>query len=384
VKRIVVLGSTGSIGESTLDVIRAMPESFHVAALACGTRIDRLSAQCAEFSPVGAAVMMEGAGDALRAAVAPGTRVYTGAEGILQMIRDTQADIVVNGISGAAGLLPTMTALAAVKTLALANKESMVMAGPLVRAEAAARGCRLLPVDSEHAALFSLLERQDPDEVTELILTASGGAFRDLSFEELSRVRFADALHHPTWKMGAKITVDSASMANKGLEVIEAHRLFGVAPSRIKVLIHPESIVHSLIRTVDGTLHAELSTPDMRTPIQNALTYPARMAGTVEELDLAGRTLSFQPTDPRKHRLIALAYSAATLSPAHPIVFNAANEVAVASFMADAIPFTSIASIVEDALADDWSGPCTSLSEVLAIDAEARSITRAHLKGYST
>jgi 1-deoxy-D-xylulose-5-phosphate reductoisomerase len=383
VKRIVVLGSTGSIGESTLDVIRAMPGSFRVAGLACGTRTDRLAAQCAEFSPAGAAVVAPGAGGALRSAVGSCTRVYEGSEGILQLITDARADIVVNGISGAAGLLPTMAALSSAGTLALANKESMVMAGPLVLAEAAARGCRLLPVDSEHAALFSLLGRQDPAEVTELILTASGGAFRDLSFEELSRVRLADALRHPTWKMGAKITVDSASMANKGLEVIEAHRLFGVSPSKIKVLIHPESVVHSLLRTVDGTLHAELSTPDMRLPIQNALTFPARAASAVEALDLAGRALTFQPLDPRKHRLVALAYSAAALSPAHPIVFNAANEVAVASFMADELPFTSIATLVEDALSGDWNAPCTSIEEVLAVDAEARRVTRRHLKGFT-
>jgi 1-deoxy-D-xylulose-5-phosphate reductoisomerase len=383
VKKVVVLGSTGSIGESTLAVIRAMPGSFRVVALACGTRVGRLAAQCAEFAPEGAAAMAEGAEDALRAAAASGTRVHTGTDGMLRMIRDTRADVVVNGISGAAGLLPTMAALAAGGTLALANKESMVMAGPLVLAEAAARGCRLIPVDSEHAALFSLLGRQDPGEVTELILTASGGAFRDLSFEELSRVRLADALRHPTWKMGAKITVDSASMANKGLEVIEAHRLFGVHPSKIKVLIHPESIVHSLLRTVDGTLHAELSTPDMRIPIQNALTYPARIAGTVEVLDLAGRKLTFLPVDPRKHRLIDLAYAAAARSAAHPIVYNAANEVAVAAFMADALPFTSIASLVEDALSGDWNAPCTSIDEVLAIDAEARRITREHLKGFT-
>jgi 1-deoxy-D-xylulose-5-phosphate reductoisomerase len=220
--------------------------------------------------------------------------------------------------------------------------------------------------------------------VEELILTASGGAFRSLSLDELSRVRFADALRHPTWKMGAKITVDSATMANKGLEVIEAQRLFGIAPPRIKVLIHPESLVHSLVRTVDGTLHAEISTPDMRIPIQNALTYPARTATPVEWLDLAQRSLTFQAVDARKYRMLDLAYSAATsASAAHPIVYNAANEVAVASFMDDAITFANIPVIVEEALSRDWSVLCDTIEGVLAVDAEARRFARECMKEFA-
>jgi 1-deoxy-D-xylulose-5-phosphate reductoisomerase len=227
-------------------------------------------------------------------------------------------------------------------------------------------------VDSEHAALFSMLQCQAADEVSELILTASGGAFRDLPFAELSRVRFADALRHPTWKMGAKITVDSATMANKGLEVIEAHRLFGIALSRIRVLIHPQSLVHSLVRTIDGTLHAELSTPDMRIPIQNALTFPAVRANEVSVLDLIGKGLTFLPVDPLKYRMLDLAYRAADLSAAHPIVYNAANEVAVAAFMEDAIPFTAISAVVEDVLEAVVGSEPSSVEGVLAIDAEAR------------
>jgi 1-deoxy-D-xylulose-5-phosphate reductoisomerase len=288
------------------------------------------------------------------------------------MIEETDADIVVNGISGAAGLLPSFSALRSGKDLALANKESLVMAGMLVLKEASLLGRRVLPVDSEHAALFNILQAQDPDEVAELTLTASGGAFRDLPLEELAHVRFADALQHPTWKMGAKITVDSASMANKGLEVIEAHRLFGIALPKIRVLIHPQSHVHSLVRTVDGTLHAEISTPDMRIPIQNALTYPVVMGNEVNWLDLAGMSLAFLPVDERKYRMLGLAYLAAGKSEAHPVVFNAVNEEAVAAFMNEEIPFLGIPDIVEDALGRDWTSTPGSVEEVLSIDAAAR------------
>ena len=285
-----------------------------------------------------------------------------------------------NGIAGASGLLPSLAALRSGKDLALANKESLVMAGNIVQREAAAQGRKVLPVDSEHAALFSMLQCQAADEVSELILTASGGAFRDLPHAELSKVRFADALRHPTWKMGAKITVDSATMANKGLEVIEAHRLFGIALSRIRVLIHPQSLVHSLVRTVDGTLHAECSTPDMRIPIQNALTFPATRANEVDALDLIGRSLTFLPVDPVKYRMLDLAYQAAGLSAAHPIVYNAANEVAVAAFMEDAIPFTAIAAVVEDVLEASPGGEPATVQDVLAIDADARRLAEKRMR----
>jgi len=369
-KRLIILGSTGSIGESTLAVVRSLGDSFRVVALSCKKRRVRLAEQAGEFHPESASIVDDGRDFVVEGQ--PGLRVYRGSEGLLRLVEETDADIVVNGIAGASGLLPSLAALRSGKDLALANKESLVMAGVLVQREAIAQGRNVLPVDSEHAALFSMLQCQAADEVSELILTASGGAFRDLPFAELSRVRFADALRHPTWKMGAKITVDSATMANKGLEVIEAHRLFGIALARIRVLIHPQSLVHSLVRTVDGTLHAELSTPDMRIPIQNALTFPAVRANEVSALDLIGKGLTFLPVDPVKYRMLDLAYQAADLSAAHPIVYNAANEVAVAAFMEDAIPFTAISAVVEDVLeAVDGSEP-SSVEGVLAIDAEAR------------
>jgi 1-deoxy-D-xylulose-5-phosphate reductoisomerase len=377
-KRLLVLGSTGSIGESTLAVTRSLGDAFSVVALTCKRRRARLAEQAAEFRPGAVAVVDDGRDFAV--AGLPGLKVYRGSEGLLALVEETEADIAVNGIAGASGLLPSLAALRSGKDLALANKESLVMAGNLVQREAAAQGRKVLPVDSEHAALFSMLQCQAADEVSELILTASGGAFRDLPYTELSKVRFADALRHPTWKMGAKITVDSATMANKGLEVIEAHRLFGIALSRIRVLIHPQSLVHSLVRTVDGTLHAECSTPDMRIPIQNALTFPATRANEVDPLDLIGRSLTFLPVDPLKYRMLDLAYQAAGLSGAHPIVYNAANEVAVAAFMEDAIPFTAIAAVVEDVLEGSAGGEPATVEDVLAVDAQARRLAEKRMR----
>jgi 1-deoxy-D-xylulose-5-phosphate reductoisomerase len=377
-KRLLVLGSTGSIGESTLAVARSLHDSFDVVALTCKRRRARLAEQATEFRPEAVAVVDDGRDFTVPGQ--PGVRVYRGAEGLLGLVEETRADIAVNGIAGASGLLPSLAALRSGKDLALANKESLVMAGNLVQREAAAQGRKVIPVDSEHAALFSMLQCQAADEVSELILTASGGAFRDLPYTELSKVRFADALRHPTWKMGAKITVDSATMANKGLEVIEAHRLFGIALSRIRVLIHPQSLVHSLVRTVDGTLHAECSTPDMRIPIQNALTFPATRANDVDVLDLVGRSLTFLPVDPVKYRMLDLAYRAAGLSGAHPIVYNAANEVAVEAFMEDAIPFTAIAAVVEDVLEESAGGEPSTVEDVLAVDADARRLAEKHMR----
>jgi 1-deoxy-D-xylulose-5-phosphate reductoisomerase len=376
VKRITVLGSTGSIGESTLAVVRAMPGRFQVVALVCNNDTERLAAQAGEFSPKAVAVA-----DPSRAAgfaAGQGCRVYGGAQGVLDLLADVHADIVVNGISGSAGLLPSMAALRAGSDLALANKETTVMAGALVLEEAAVRGRHVLPVDSEHAALASLLSRVKSSEVAELVLTASGGALRDVPLGDLGRVRLTDVLRHPTWKMGRKITVDSATMANKGLEVIEAHQLFKLPTSRIKVLIHPQSQVHSLLRTVDGTLHAELSTPDMRIPIQNALTWPDLVPSAVPWLDPS--CLTFLPVDHERYRMLDLAY-AASATIVHPIVFNAANEIAVAGFVADALPFAAISSIVEQALSLEWTGPCDSIESVLAVDAEARRRTGELMKG---
>ncbi len=369
-RRIIVLGCTGSIGTAALEVARQLPDRLRIVGLACRDGIDLMGAQAAEFRPEAVAVAGPAAVDGGRF---PGVRVHRGPSGLLDLVRGTGADIVLNGISGADGLAPTLAALESGKDLALANKESIVMAGPLVLAEAARRGRLVLPVDSEHAALFSILRSVRREEVAELVITASGGAFRDLSAVRLSTVRFADALAHPTWRMGPKITVDSATLANKGLEVIEAHRLFGVPLDRVKVLVHRQSRVHAAVRTVDGTLHLEASTPDMRIPIQNALTYPEVLPTRVPWLDLATGKLDFETVDPGRYPMLDLAYRAARGGPALPIVYNAGDEAAVEAFRHDAIPFLRIPSLVEELLSLAWPSRVDTADEVLAVDREARA-----------
>jgi 1-deoxy-D-xylulose-5-phosphate reductoisomerase len=378
-KRLLVLGSTGSIGESSLAVARDLRDEMRVVGIACAHDAARLAIQAAEHGVEAVAC----AGGCTAATFPPGVRVHEGADAVSALVEEARADIVVNGIGGAAGLLPSFSALRAGADLALANKESLVMAGSLLLAEAARRGRRILPVDSEHAALWSLLAHRRPEDVIDLLITASGGAYRDVPDGELPRMKAADALKHPTWRMGKKITVDSATLANKGLEVIEAHRLFGIALDHIRILIHPESFVHGLVRTIDGTLHAELSTPDMRIPIQNALTAPELRPSAVPWLELAGRSLGFQPVRPERSPMLGLAYAAARRSPAHPIVYNAANEVAVGLFLSDAIPLAGIAAMTEDALALSWTESCDTLEEILAVDAAARRRAREHMKGYT-
>jgi 1-deoxy-D-xylulose-5-phosphate reductoisomerase len=376
-RRVVILGSTGSIGTAALEVARALPDRLKVVGLSCRHDVERLAAQAAEFQPDAVAVAEPGVFDA---AHFPGTRVSLGPGGVLEMIRGTTADIVLNGISGAAGLLPSLAALASGMDLALANKESIVMAGSLVLAEAARRGRRVLPVDSEHAALFSILGSLAPEAVAELVITASGGAFRDLPAGRLATVRFADALAHPTWRMGPRITVDSATLANKGLEVIEAHRLFGVPLDRVKVLLHRESRVHAIVRTVDGTLHLEASTPDMRIPIQNALTHPEVLPSAVPWLDLSVGKLEFSVVDRTRYPMLDLAFEAAAAGPAHTVVYNAGDEAAVEAFSRNHIPFTRIATLVAELLSLDWPGRVDTVEEVLAVDraARARAMEKLH------
>jgi 1-deoxy-D-xylulose-5-phosphate reductoisomerase len=372
-KKVSVLGSTGSIGKNTLEVVRALEPSFDVVALACRSSVGVLTQQVREFSPK--AVAVTGSLDPkeeqeLRRL--QNTRIYRGEQGLLQMLIDTDTDVVVNGISGAKGLLPSLKTLQQGTDLALANKETVVMAGALVSELVRQNGSKLLPVDSEHHALFCLLQGRNLEDVEEIILTASGGAFRDRSLEQLQDVRVEDALNHPNWEMGAKITVDSATMANKGLEVIEAHHLFHIPVSSIRVLIHPQSYIHSLIRTADGFIYGQLSQPDMRLPIQNALTYPDLMPPCVQSFDLSGKSLSFDPVDPDKYRLLALAFEVAEQAGGYPIAYNAANEVAVERFLCGGLPFLGIARSVERVLQLDWDFPVRDIDEILEVDRKAR------------
>ncbi len=363
-KRVIILGSTGSIGISTLSVCAAFPDRFPVAALSAHTSEETLLEQAQRF---GVPVL------ALSGAKPKDTRIrFSGSEGLLAMISETEAEIVVNGISGAVGLLPSREALRSGKDLALANKETMVMAGPLVTELARAGGRRIIPVDSEHSAIFFLLQGKEPDQVERLVLTASGGAFRTLPLERLCSVTKEQALSHPTWKMGPKITVDSATMANKGLEVMEAQYLFGFSPDRIDVIIHPQSRVHSLVRMADGSLHAHIGEPDMRLPILAALSYPEMVPSPFGRLDLPGTVMEFLEPEKARYPLLFTAIQAAETGAGYPAAFNGANETAVSRFLEGKIGFTDIAGAVAETLEADWHNQVHSFEDAIEIDRRAR------------
>jgi 1-deoxy-D-xylulose-5-phosphate reductoisomerase len=365
-KRVIILGATGSIGRSALDVVAANPGRFELVGLSTHSNTKALEAVLSKYqSAVGA---FTGPG------LAPAGIAFSGSGAALELLDAVEADIVVNGISGAAGLSPSFKAVSMGRDLALANKETVVMAGPLVMAAAALKNARLLPVDSEHSAIFQLLAAQGAEKVEELVLTASGGPFRAWPVEKLARVDAAQALAHPTWKMGGKITIDSATLANKGLEVIEAVRLFGFPPEKVRVLVHPQSLVHSLVRLLDGSLYAQISEPDMRLPIHNALFWPDCLPSPFGRLELAGRTMSFEEPDRQAFPMLDLAYSAIRSGAAYPIAYNAADEVAVAEFRAGRIGFMAIAELTRRVLAADWSAEPVSIGAVLEADGAARRI----------
>jgi 1-deoxy-D-xylulose-5-phosphate reductoisomerase len=296
------------------------------------------------------------------------------------MIGEVGADMVLNGISGSSGLLPSLKAVEAGRDIALANKETIVMAGPLILDLARKKKVRILPIDSEHSAVFNLMRFCRQNDIDEIILTASGGAFRDLSKKEMEDVKPEDALRHPTWKMGPKITIDSATMANKGLEVIEAMHLFNKNVEKIKVVIHPQSIVHAMVRTRDGSLYTQLSEPDMRVPIQNAMSYPDVLPCGYANLDLASQTLTFLPWDKDKYPMLSLAYEAARVGGSAPILYNAANEEAVEAFTSQRVKFTSIAKIVKVVMDTRPVKRVSGIEEILAEDRETREATKRIIK----
>jgi 1-deoxy-D-xylulose-5-phosphate reductoisomerase len=377
-KKVALLGATGSIGKSTLDVLRRGKDVFEPVLFSSHTDSAGLAALGAEFPD--AALALSGVEQGVPSVG------YFGKEGLLQAIINCSADIVVNGIAGAAGLAPSIAALESGMDLALANKETIVMAGPLVRALAKAKKARILPVDSEHSAIFKLLEAHGRDHLATILLTASGGPFRAYTLEQLGRVRAQDALKHPTWNMGAKITIDSASMANKGLEVIEAARLFDIpAPAAadvIQVVVHPQSIVHSMISLKDGSMYAQISRPDMRLPIQDALYYPENAPSGFEALDFKRLTLSFEQPDGEKFPMLPLAYQALSAGDLYPVVYNAANEVAVAAFLAGQIRFPDIARVVALALEQNWDGTL-ELDAIRETDSRARSVAKSSVNTLS-
>jgi 1-deoxy-D-xylulose-5-phosphate reductoisomerase len=367
-----VLGATGSVGASTLDVVRAHPERYRVFALSAHASAEALLELCRVHRPRFA--VLSGVEDdrATRARFADaGVELRFGAAALEDTVQHADCDAVMAAIVGAAGLRSTLAAARAGKRVLLANKEALVMAGPLVMRAARDSGAELLPVDSEHNAVFQCFSR--PAGVRKIILTASGGPFRATPFEKLAAVTPDEACAHPNWVMGRKISVDSATMMNKGLEVIEAHWLFGVPPERIEVLIHPQSIVHSLVEYVDGSVIAQLSNPDMRVPIAHALAHPERIASGARPLELATlKTLSFEQPDHQRFPCLGLAYQALKAGGSAPAVLNAANEVAVEAFLAGRIPFTAIAAVIADTLGSVRAAPADSLGQVLEADASAR------------
>jgi len=350
VKQLAILGSTGSIGRSALAVVDAHPSRLRVVALAAGDNAPLLAEQVRRYGPEVVAMATSEGVDRLRAACGADARVAMsgGAEGLIAVATHPSVDIVICASSGTAGLEAVLAAIAAGKTIALANKEVLVMAGALVTAAARRHGVSILPVDSEHNAVHQCLHGRQQSEIRRLILTASGGPFRDFAPAQLQQVTPEEALRHPTWQMGRKITVDSATLMNKGLEVIEAHWLFGVGADRIEVVIHPQSIVHSMVELVDGSVIAQLGVTDMRLPIQYACSYPERWDGALPSLDLskAGR-LEFHPPDLERFPCLGLAYRALRAEGTLAVVLNAANEVAVAVFLDGRLGFTSIPTVIE-------------------------------------
>ena len=374
-KRITLLGATGSVGRRALELVSAFPDALGVEGLAArGSNVPLLTELCLRYKPRAVALLEADAVDALaRALPHPRPELLVGPKGLVTLAAETDADVVLSALVGSAGLLPTMAAIEAGRTIALANKETLVMAGNLMTAAARSRGVSLLPVDSEHSAIFQCLQGHNRSEVRRIMLTASGGPFRQLSREGLAHVTVADALNHPTWKMGAKITVDSATLMNKGLEIIEARWLFDLRPEQIEVVVHPQSIVHSMVEYIDGSVLAQLGVADMGIPILYALTYPERRPCPAPALNLmeVGQ-LTFHEPDTEKFPCLRLARQALVRGGSAAVVLNAANEVAVAAFLEGRLRFTQIAEVIAEALDRVPARELASIEECVAVDREAR------------
>ncbi|MDR1374075.1 MAG: 1-deoxy-D-xylulose-5-phosphate reductoisomerase [Treponema sp.] len=375
-KRVALLGATGSIGKSALDILRRKKTDFDTVLLSAHSDGKDLCSLGREFPAARLAL----SGSAAETASFEGVAYY-GRKGLLEAIAASGADTAINGIAGAAGLEPSLAVLEAGSDLALANKETLVMAGPLVFARAAEKKVRIIPVDSEHSAIFNLLNVHGTENLEEILLTASGGPFRGYTPEQLKQVRPGDALAHPTWKMGPKITIDSATLGNKGLEVIEAVQLFKISPEKINVVIHPQSVVHSMIRLKNGAVYAQLSLPDMRLPIQDALYWPECTGDRiVERLNFETLTLEFSRPDGRCFPLLPLAYEAARRGCLYPAAYNAANETAVAAFLKGELSFLDIPRIVEYVLSRDWTASPEHLEEILEGDRKARELAEIPIR----
>lgn len=383
VKQLCILGSTGSIGTQTLDVVRAYPERYGVYALCANRSIDLLVAQAKEFHPEVVCIADESLYEALSSqlsAIHFEGKVWTGADAIAEVVTMGSVDIVVAAMVGYAGLRPTIEAIKAGKTIALANKETLVVAGDIICDLALQHHAPILPVDSEHSAIFQSLVGEDRSEIEKILLTASGGPFRTFTREQMETVTAADALKHPNWEMGAKITIDSASMMNKGFEVIEAKWLFGVPVEKIEVLVHPQSIVHSAVQFTDGAIKAQLGAPDMRLPIQYALSFPERLASDFPRADLfALKNLTFEKPDLERFPNLGLAYEAMRRGGNIPCVLNAANEVANLAFRENRCGFLQMSDIIRETMAKAAFIAKPTYEDYVATDLEARKIAEQYL-----
>ncbi|RPD50272.1 1-deoxy-D-xylulose-5-phosphate reductoisomerase [Hymenobacter sediminis] len=378
-KRVTLLGSTGSIGTQALDVMRAQPGQFTVTALSAQSNADLLIQQAREFKPAAVVIGDEAKYPAVKAALAgqPETEVLTGAAALADVAGREDTDVVLTAMVGYAGLLPTVRAIRAGKTIALANKETLVVAGQLITELVKKHGVGLYPVDSEHSAIFQCLVGEEQNPIEKIVLTASGGPFRGRTREQLALVTKAQALKHPNWDMGAKITIDSASLMNKGLEVIEAKWLFGLRDDQIEVIVHPQSIIHSLVQFEDGSLKAQLGLPDMKLPIQYALGYPQRLPSQFPRFRfLDYPQLTFEQPDTSTFRNLALAFEAMRRAGNAPCVLNAANEVAVAAFLRDEIGFLEMSEVVETSLARVSYLAAPSLEDYIQTDLETRRVAQ--------
>jgi len=381
-KRISILGSTGSIGVSALDVVGRYEDRFELTGISAWGNSDTLKKQILRHRPKMACVMDEEKAEDLRNDPSlKGTRILSGVEGLLEVATDSDVDMVLSAIVGSAGLIPTFAAVEAGKDIALANKETLVAAGSIVMAEADKRGVNIFPVDSEHSAIYQSLAGHRREDVRRLVLTASGGPFRRKSRQELEDVTSRDALNHPTWSMGNKITIDSATLMNKGLEVIEARWLFDVPQDRIGVLVHPQSIIHSMVEYVDGSVISQMGVPDMRGPIAYALSYPERLEIGTPFLDLAGTgTLTFEEPDLERFPCLKLCYDALGRGGTAPAVLSAANEVAVAAFLRDEIRFVEISSVIESVISSHSSLEPENIDAVLKADIWGRDKAKEEIE----
>ncbi|RMH72644.1 MAG: 1-deoxy-D-xylulose-5-phosphate reductoisomerase [Gemmatimonadetes bacterium] len=376
-KRVCILGSTGSIGVNSLKVIKQFEGEMEVVALSCYQNITKLAEQVEKYRPQQVAIVDSSKISAFKARCRVPVEVLSGVDGLVEIVKNPDINTIITAVVGAAGLLPTIRGIQESKNIAIANKETLVIAGELVMQEARRHGVSLLPVDSEHSAIHQCLHHRQPDEIQKLILTASGGPFRTLPATDFEKITVEDALNHPTWNMGAKITIDSATLMNKGLEVIEAHWLFGVDVDRVEVLVHPQSIIHSMVEFVDGSIMAQLGSPDMKLPIQYALTYPYHRAPASITTDFVQLgQLTFEAPDMDRFPCLRLAYEAARAGGTFPAVLNAANEIAVNAFLNRQIRFIEIPQLIETTMKAHQNHAHPTLAEILHADQWARDFTQ--------